>query len=79
MKSFTGKTLRWEWRAGIVELTLDHPPVNEIGTALLAELEKFVATLGTLAPEMRHQELDLVLQRARNGDLSVSFMIHWFM
>lgn len=51
MKSFTGKTLRWEWREGIVELTLDHAPVNEIGTAVLAELEKFVAALGTLAPE----------------------------
>jgi enoyl-CoA hydratase/carnithine racemase len=51
MKSFTGKTLRWEWRAGVIELTLDHEPANEIGTAVLMELEKFVAAFGALAPE----------------------------
>src|SRR5258708_5051395 len=51
MKSFTGKTLRWERREGVIELTLDHEPANEIGTAMLAELEKFVAAFGVLAPE----------------------------
>src|SRR5260370_20620105 len=51
MKSFTGKTLRWEWREGIIELTLDHEPANEIGTAMLAELEQFVAACGAFAPE----------------------------
>jgi enoyl-CoA hydratase/carnithine racemase len=51
MKSFSGKTLRWEWREGIIELTLDHGPANEIGTAMVAELEKFVASLGKLAVE----------------------------
>src|SRR5258708_7073574 len=51
MKTFSGKTLRWEWREGVVELTLDHEPGNEIGTAMLAELEKFVAAFNALAPE----------------------------
>src|SRR6202166_273919 len=51
MKSFTGKTLRWNWNDGVVELTLDREPANEIGTAMLAELEKFVGTFDTLAPE----------------------------
>lgn len=51
MKSFAGKTLRWEWRDGAIELTLDHEPANEIGTAMLAELEKFVAAFGALAQE----------------------------
>jgi len=51
MKSFTGKTLRWEWRDGVVELTLDHPPANEIGTAVVGELEKFVAEFDALATE----------------------------
>src|SRR5579864_9236094 len=51
MKSFTGKALRWEWRDAIVELTLDHAPANEIGTLMLAELEKFVAAFGVLAPD----------------------------
>ena len=51
MKTFNGKTLRWEWHEKIIELTLDHDPANEIGTAMLAELEKFVASFGVLAPE----------------------------
>lgn len=45
MKSFTGKALRWEWRDGIVEVTLDREPANEIGTVLLGELEQFVAAM----------------------------------
>ena len=48
MKSFTGKALRWEWREGVIELTLDHEPANEIGTAMLAELEQFVAAFPAL-------------------------------
>lgn len=51
MKTFKGKTLRWEWREGIIELTLDHNPANEIGTAMVAELERLVSSFGTLAPE----------------------------
>src|SRR5438552_7309190 len=51
MKTFTGKTLHWEWREGVIELTLDHEPANEIGTAMLAELEEFVAAFAVLAPE----------------------------
>lgn len=51
MKHFVGKTLRWEWRDGIVELTLDREPANEIGTEMLADLEKFSAAIPALAPE----------------------------
>jgi enoyl-CoA hydratase/carnithine racemase len=51
MKSFTGQALRWEWRDGLIELTLDRPPANEIGTLLLEELEKFVIAAKQLAPE----------------------------
>ncbi|HKV63461.1 MAG TPA: enoyl-CoA hydratase/isomerase family protein [Candidatus Acidoferrum sp.] len=51
MKSFTGKALRWEWREGVIELTLDHEPANEIGTAMLAELEEFAGAFSALAPE----------------------------
>lgn len=51
MKSFTGKTLRWEWRDGVVELTLDREPANEIGTAMLAELEQFVGAFPALISE----------------------------
>jgi enoyl-CoA hydratase len=45
MKSFAGKALRWEWCNGVVELTLDRAPANEIGTVLLGELEQFVAAM----------------------------------
>jgi enoyl-CoA hydratase/carnithine racemase len=51
MKSFTGKALRWEWREGIVELTLDHAPANEIGTVMLAELEEFARAMKAIEAE----------------------------
>lgn len=51
MKSFKGKTLRWEWQEECIELALDHEPANEIGTAMLEELEVFVGALGALAAE----------------------------
>jgi len=49
MKSFTGKTLRWSWNEGVVELTLDREPANEIGTAMLGDLEEFVVAFELLA------------------------------
>jgi enoyl-CoA hydratase/carnithine racemase len=51
MKTFVGKTLRWNWNDGVVELTLDREPANEIGPAMLNDLEKFVAAFDALAPE----------------------------
>lgn len=51
MKAFQGKALRWQWREGVVELTLDREPANEIGTVMLAEFEQFVAAFPALAPE----------------------------
>lgn len=50
VKEFRGEALRWEWRAGVIEVTLDREPLNEIGTVMLADLEKFVAASKTLAP-----------------------------
>ncbi len=50
MKEFRGKAMRWEWREGVVELTLDREPLNEIGTLLLEELESFVAAFDALSP-----------------------------
>jgi enoyl-CoA hydratase len=51
MKSFSGKALRWEWRDGVVEVTLDREPANEIGTILLGELEQFVAAMKSFESE----------------------------
>jgi enoyl-CoA hydratase len=50
-KEFRGEALRWEWRDGVVEVTLDRAPLNEIGTVMLADLEKFAAAIPRLAPE----------------------------
>jgi len=49
MTEYRGKALRWEWREGVVEVTLDHEPLNEIGTAMLADLEKFASAIKALA------------------------------
>lgn len=48
MKSFQGKTLSWRVAEGVIELSLDRAPCNEIGSATLAELEQFIAALGLL-------------------------------
>lgn len=52
MRPYRGKTLRWEVREGIIELTLDHAPANEIGSAMLEDLEHFVEALGAPSGEM---------------------------
>ena len=67
VKEFRGKGLRWEWRDGVVELTLDHEPLNEIGTLLLGELEQFAAAIDTLAPITSA----CIITSARRGGFSV--------
>ena len=39
------KTLSWELKDGTIELALHHAPCNEIGTAMLEDLEQFVGVL----------------------------------
>jgi enoyl-CoA hydratase/carnithine racemase len=41
------KTLSWALKDGTIELALHHPPCNQIGTAMLEDLEQFVAGLGS--------------------------------
>lgn len=48
MSSFHGQTLSWALSNGVAELTLHREPCNEIGTAVLADLEHFVAALPTI-------------------------------
>ena len=48
MKNFRGETLSWHVVEGAIELVLDRAPCNEIGSATLAELEKFTAALESL-------------------------------
>ncbi len=48
MDEYKGKTLSWRLSGGVVELTLDRAPANEIGTAMLEDLERFTAALAPL-------------------------------
>lgn len=51
MKSYQGQALQWELRDGVIELTLDRAPANEIGSAMLGELEQFAAALESLSSQ----------------------------
>ena len=70
MKSFKGEALRWDWREGVLELTLDRAPANEIGTAMLGELE---------AGQLGRSKLDelLVLRDQTTFDSSGDFGEGW--
>ena len=64
MKSFVGKTLGWQLAHGVVELILDHAPANEIGTAMLAELEQFAKAIPALAEEA---SACIILSKRKHG------------
>jgi enoyl-CoA hydratase/carnithine racemase len=57
MNTFSGESISWSLSGGVVELALHHPPANEIGTVMLAELEKFSAVL----PELEKQASSLII------------------
>jgi enoyl-CoA hydratase/carnithine racemase len=48
MYEYKGKTLSWRLSGGVVELALDRPPANEIGLAMLEDLERFASSLPAL-------------------------------
>lgn len=49
--SSEGAALSWRTEAGVVEVAMHHPPANEIGTAMLADLERLVDALPSLEAE----------------------------
>ncbi len=51
MNRFSGQSLSWELKDGIVELALHRDPCNEIGSATLEDLEKFAAAIQSLETE----------------------------
>jgi enoyl-CoA hydratase len=51
MNSYQGQSLSWKSSNQIIELALHQSPCNEIGTSMLAELEKFVEVLPILQTE----------------------------
>jgi len=45
MNDYKGKSLSWHVANGVIELALDRAPANEIGLAMLDDLERFSAEL----------------------------------
>jgi enoyl-CoA hydratase len=48
MDEYKGKTLSWRLAEGVIEVALHRPPANEIGLAMLDDLERFVSSLPSL-------------------------------
>ena len=63
MKEFRGEALRWECREGVVEVTLDREPLNEIGSVMLADLEKLAASI----PKLARETSACIIKSARPG------------
>jgi enoyl-CoA hydratase/carnithine racemase len=51
MKPFKGSALSWKLSESVIELILHRPPTNEIGRAMLTELEQFVTALESASSE----------------------------
>src|SRR5712664_2545776 len=66
MAEFKGKSLSWSVADGIVELALDRAPANEIGLAMLDDLERFAAAL----PELESQAGALILYSKQRAGFS---------
>ena len=63
---YNGKTLSWTTAGGVIELALDRPPANEIGSAMLEDLERFVAAL----PELESQVSALIVYSKQKAGFS---------
>src|SRR6267142_7070758 len=66
MDEFKGKSLSWSVADGIVELALDRAPANEIGLAMLDDLERFAAAL----PELESKASALILYSKQSAGFS---------
>ena len=60
MNEYKGKSLSWQVADGVIELALDRAPANEIGLAMLDDLERFTAALPAL--ESQAQRADSLQQ-----------------
>ena len=66
MKEYQGKSLSWQTADGVIELALDRAPANEIGLAMLDDLERFAASL----PELESQASALILYSKQSTGFS---------
>jgi enoyl-CoA hydratase/carnithine racemase len=66
MDEYKGKALAWRLSDGVVEVVLDRPPANEIGVAMLGDLERLVAAL----PGLESKASALILHSAQKAGFS---------
>ena len=66
MMDYNGKTLSWTTAGGVIELALDRPPANEIGSAMLEDLERFVSAL----PELESEASALIIYSKQKAGVS---------
>src|SRR5882762_3480450 len=66
MNDYMGKSLSWHVEGGIVELALDRAPANEIGLAMLDDLERFAAAL----PELESKSSALIVYSKQSAGFS---------
>jgi enoyl-CoA hydratase/carnithine racemase len=66
MDQYKRRTLSWRMADGVVELALDHAPANEIGLAMLDDLEHFVSAL----PALESKASALILYSAQKAGFS---------
>ena len=66
MDEYKGRTLSWKLSDGIIEVALDRAPANEIGVAMLEDLERLVSSL----PELEAKASALILYSGREAGFS---------
>src|ERR1039458_9707951 len=66
MNEYKGKSLSWRVADGVVELALDRAPANEIGLAMLEDLERFASSL----PELESKASALILYSEQKAGFS---------
>jgi enoyl-CoA hydratase/carnithine racemase len=66
MSEHNEKTLHWKIADGVIELALDRAPANEIGLAMLGDLERFVAAL----PDLESQASALIVYSKQSAGFS---------
>src|SRR5579864_5575354 len=72
MNEYNGKTLSWRLSEGVVELALDHAPANEIGLAMLEDLERFISSL----PALESRASALILCSQQKAGFSAGADLH---
>jgi len=66
MNEYKGKSLSWRIADGVIELALDRAPANEIGVAMLEDLERFTGAL----PALESQASALILYSQQKAGFS---------